>query len=331
MALVLLAVSCTQGGPSAVRNGLPSQAASPARTGDLPGSPVSFSCRLPISYSISIGASPTESAFIAFPSTSITVDPTGKGGGYFDRAFSRWLPVTREAVSPDGKHYAYVNLGDPDIFYVHVVDVVSGIDHALLEDANAAGISFSPFVLDYAAEGIYISQGFESAGGGLWLVNPTTGSIGQVSTVGRVLASAGGGIFWTGEINPADPNPVNTRSSRGTLPNQIDRLDLKTGSLTPWLYLPGSGLSVAGTDLRGRLLIVAEHAGDDPAAELLIANDATSHRLIQKWDVVYGFRGGIADSHGVWFGSPVGIYLYSDALGLQKVSAHPGSPANGCF
>jgi hypothetical protein len=33
----------------------------------------------------------------------------------------------------------------------------------------------------------------------------------------------------------------------------------------------------------------------------------------------------------VWFGSPQGIYLYSDAGGLQKVSDQPGYPANGCF
>jgi hypothetical protein len=39
----------------------------------------------------------------------------------------------------------------------------------------------------------------------------------------------------------------------------------------------------------------------------------------------------IADSHGVWFGGPQGIYLYSDAGGLKKVSNQPGYPSNGCF
>jgi hypothetical protein len=39
----------------------------------------------------------------------------------------------------------------------------------------------------------------------------------------------------------------------------------------------------------------------------------------------------IPDGHGVWFGGPQGIFLYSDAKGLQKVSDQPGYPANGCF
>jgi hypothetical protein len=39
----------------------------------------------------------------------------------------------------------------------------------------------------------------------------------------------------------------------------------------------------------------------------------------------------IADKHGIWFGGPDGIYLYSEARGLQKVSSQPGNPANGCF
>ena len=39
----------------------------------------------------------------------------------------------------------------------------------------------------------------------------------------------------------------------------------------------------------------------------------------------------ITDSHGVWFGSQQGIYLYSSSGGLQKVSNQPGYPANGCL
>jgi hypothetical protein len=345
LVLVLLTVACNQGGQSAVRNGTPSQAASSARTGDtgpsdLPLSSVSFSCRLPIAQGPSTSMAgafyPSESAFMAFPSTAVTIDPTGNGGGYFDRAFSRWLPVGRNAVAPDGKHYAYTSLSDQGIFYVHVVDVAGGGDRAIQATSNASGISFPPVVVDYASEGIYLSEAFEHPLGGLWLLDPTTGSIRSISTVRdgvSVMVGAGGGIFWASEINRADPNPVNTESSRGILPNQIDRLDLNTGSLTPWLYMPGSGLSVAGIDLQGRPLIAAEPAGDDyAAAELLIAIDATSHRLIQKGEVVYRrFGNGIADSHGVWFGNDAGIYLYSDALGLQKVSDHSGSPANGCF
>ncbi|HEX7265317.1 MAG TPA: hypothetical protein VF383_14170, partial [Candidatus Dormibacteraeota bacterium] len=36
-------------------------------------------------------------------------------------------------------------------------------------------------------------------------------------------------------------------------------------------------------------------------------------------------RGGpIADSHGIWFGSSAGIYLYSPGVGMRKVSDQAG-------
>ena len=332
------AVSPTQASPTPGQS--PDTTPSPT-PGDLPLSQVSFSCRLPISYSTSIGTYPSESAFISFPSTAKAIDPAGKGAGYFDRAFSRWLPVTREAVSPDGKHYAYLSFGDQGIFFVHVVDVATGTDHAFREDANAVAITFTPSVLDFAAEGIYLLHGFERVMPGMWLVDPNTGAIRLVSDAGGIQVSGGGGIFWIGDINPADPHPVNTASSSGTLPDQIDRLDLKTGSLTPWLYMPGYGLRVLGVDSQARPLIgavlgiIAPAPHSDPidhsASELLLALGADSQRSIDKGAVVDALVGGIADAHGFWFGSLQGLYFYSDASGLQKVSNQPGFPANGCF
>jgi len=41
--------------------------------------------------------------------------------------------------------------------------------------------------------------------------------------------------------------------------------------------------------------------------------------------------GPITDANGIWFGSSHGIYLFTSAGGLQKVSDQPGYPANGCF
>jgi hypothetical protein len=60
---------------------------------------------------------------------------------------------------------------------------------------------------------------------------------------------------------------------------------------------------------------------------LLPTKQKTIHKGPLAWTLVYP----IADSHGIWFGSQQGIYLYSDNIGLQKVSDQPGCPANGCF
>jgi len=343
--LVVLTVACTQSGQAAVKSSpSPVQSFSPAQSpspvpGDLPLSRVAFSCRLPISFSTSLGGLPNQSAFIAFPAASVTIDISGKGGSYFDRAFSRWLTVGREAVSPDGAHYAYTELGDQGVFYVHVVDVLTGKDRALRE--SGSGFNFPPSVFDYASEGIYIVQAFERIQAGLWLVDPTTGSMRQVSDVSGLQLSAGGAVFWTGEVNPADHNPVVTGSSAGTLADQIDRLDIRSGGKVTWLYRPGAGLVIVGLDVQGHPLIHASVGNpqappktdpiDHSATELLVARDPTSQKTIYKGALAETLSSPVADSHGVWFGSAQGIYLYSDANGLQKVSNQPGYPANGCF
>jgi hypothetical protein len=325
--------------PSPIQSATASPQPSPTPVADLPLTKVDFSCRLPLSISVSGAGIPTENGFVSFPSGALTIDPAGKGGAYFDRAFSRWLPVARDAVAPDGAHYAYVDLGDQGIFNVHVVDVRTGTDHILRE--KGTGFSFQPFVLDYASEGIYIGQGFERIQPGLWLVTPSTGVIRKVSNINGLQVGAGGGVFWSGEFNPADPNPIQVPSSAGTLADQIDRVDIRSGSQVAWLYRPGKGVTVVGLDIHGRPLIAVYSAQaqvppktdpiDHSASELLIALDSKTQRTIYKGQLVESLSGAISDSHGVWFGSPQGIYLYSDARGLQKVSDQLGSPANGCF
>ena len=133
-----------------------------------------------------------------------------------------------------------------------------------------------------------------------------------------------------------------TASSVGILPNQITRWDVKSGSRAPWLYRPGMGVDLVGVDISGRPLIIVLARGkgqgiaspdfiDSSASELLIGLNSTSQRSIYKGPIAQTLTRPIADSHGIWFGSQQGIYLYSEAKGLQKVSNQPGNPANGCF
>src|SRR5258708_28412258 len=133
--------------PSPSRNPIP---------GDLPLSSVSFTCRLPIFNSHDPSA--VKNAFISFPSRSVTIDPSGNGGFFFDRAFSKWLPVRREAVSPDGTHYASVL---PDlkqgVSIVQIVDVASGRE-AGLPDHRAADFGTPADVFDHPAGGHHPGQ-----------------------------------------------------------------------------------------------------------------------------------------------------------------------------
>jgi hypothetical protein len=328
--LVVLMVACTQSGQSAVKSPTPAPVSSPSPAtspspvpGDLPVSQVSFSCRLPIYLQTGYEGSPDFSrkgAFITFPAATMTIDPKGKGGGYFDLAFNRWLPVTRESVSPDGTHYAYA---DNDL--LHVVDVVGGKERTFSLSAIGAN-----YVFDYGSDGIFMTFGFEGLHG-LWLVDPVTGSSHQLPGISSPQVSGGSGVVWVGEVNPADPSPINTGTSVGILEDQIIRVDVKSSSRIPWLYRPGTGLSVLAIDGRGYPLIALKRDWRDPVTELLIAPDTTTQRTIYKGPLVGTWGVGIADSHGVWFGSPQGIYFYSETGGLQKVSNQPGFLANGCF
>jgi|ERR1700682_2815626 len=334
-ALILLTLACGQSGqPAAKSSASPVAVASPSPIpGDLALSRLSFSCRLPIVIPPSADghAHPATDAFLAFPSTSVTADPTGNGGLSYDRAFSKWVPVAREAVSPDGTHYAFGDLNPQAQFVIHIVDIASGQEHTFPINAGAAGFDVQPFVFDFAAEGIYLGQAFEGSVPGLWLFDPATGSIRQVTKV-SVEVNAGRGIFWFDVLNPADPNPV--KSYMRILPNQIWRLELKSGHQVIWFDRPGTGVAVIGIDAHDRPLIRAVHEGHtalDPTAELLLSLDDAKQQSIYKGAIAAYLSGGITDEHGVWFGSPQGIYLYSDSGGLQKVSDQPGSPANGCF
>src|SRR6266849_8298725 len=159
-------------------------------------------------------------------------------------------------------------------------------------------------------------------------INSVTGSSRELPGISSPQASGGGGVIWAGEVNPADPKPINTTSSAGILPDQVTRFDVKSGAWTPWLYRPGVGLGVSGLDVHGHPLIEEVNKWMDIATnELLIAPDTRTEKTIYKGPLVGTFGASIADSHSVWFGSGQGIYLYSDANGLQKVAKQPGYPA----
>ena len=332
-AVILGLVACTETGPpagkapgtpaasSAEPTGKGVPAATPPTTLDLRLSFFPSSCKLPIT----IGGS--QQAFLTFPEDQLTF--AGKGsGGYYDLAYSRWLPVPRDAVAPDGRHYAMVDLGDGTAFTVHIVDVATGKDTKLQVPSDE--FNFPPDVLDYAAEGIYLENGFEHRQAGLWLLDPATGAVRQLSN-DWVPVAIDHGYVWTEVLNPADPDPVNTASSAGILPNEIDRIDLKTGARTTWVYRPGTGVSIVGFDTAGRPLMVSSKWGLDLEAMLFLALDPGSQLNLFQGDLAQTLGGGIDDAHGMWLGSSQGIYLYSAAGGLQKVSNQPGMPANGCF
>jgi hypothetical protein len=179
-------------------------------------------------------------------------------------------------------------------------------------------------ILDYATEGIYLITEY-GAYIGLWLMDPATGAITRVANLLNVQGSAGSNVFWVGTINPSDPHPVG-----GVAPDQLDRLSLVDGSRFTWLNRPGSAVYFLGEDLGGHPILAAS-TQDGTTEILLVLAPGIDQTILPSWDKLTTISNPISDNHGTWFGSPGGIYLYTEANGLQGVSTQPGYPANGCF
>jgi hypothetical protein len=296
-----------------------------------PSGPLGFSCRLPLFTETSSANPKPQVGFLSVPDGSVTLGPapaTPAGNAsafYYDRAYSRWLPVGREAVSPDGRHYAYISYPAVPRGILTVVDVGTGAVRTF--DATPAQSQLFYVVLDFAKEGIYLAVGYiEGPISGLWLMDPNTGAIRQVADLFDIRAIAGS-VVWLGSLNPADPNPM---GGLGVSPDSVDSFDIVAGSRKAWLYLPGQGVGVLAVDLAGHPIVQAGDSNNDVEL-LLLTSPGTADKIFQgPYTELPGLGRPIADSHGVWFGSSNGIYLDSTAVGLRKVSDRAGYPGNGC-
>jgi hypothetical protein len=244
---------------------------------------------------------------------------------YFDQAFKRWLPVSRQAVSPDGAHYAYTDrplLSRPDSqarATLHVVAVKTGVDVSF-----DGGDWSNPYaVLDYAAEGIYLitDTGVYT---GIWLMDPTTGVVNRIASLSNVQGRAAPNVFWVGSINPNDPNSI-----AGAAPDQLDKVNLADDSQTAWFYRPGNSVHFVAEDVAGHPIILVSPVSG--AEYLLVLAPGISRSIFTFGDKRPDLSNAIADKHGIWFGSTDGIYLYTESHGLVKVSNQPGYPSNGCI
>jgi hypothetical protein len=338
LTLVFLLCACGTAPPllgnaSAARSIQPS-AAPP--TSPSPLSASRLSCRLPITVP---GGQTRSGGFVNLPAGTFTPDPSSLAVNsilqpgrefvdqtyalYFDRAFSRWLPVNRKAVSPDGTHYAFTDRpigtawSPTTRITLHVVEVRT--DRQVTFDAGDG--SDPLIVLDYAANGIYLTTfGYH----GLWLVNPRNGDTNRLAELSLVQGSAGDGFFWVGAVNPNDPHPI-----AGAAADELDLLNLADGTRVPWLYLPGTSVHFVAQDVNRHPVVITSTVEINSVQLLYLPGPGISRTIPQTNDLP-NISDPLSDLHGVWFGASDGIYLYSEAGALRKVSSQPGLPANGC-
>ena len=316
----------------------------------LPTGPLGFSCKLPIYRLDSKTPSQSQVGFLSLPDGNVTlqpaptlpagsvvtVDQTGPkplypSAFYYDRAVSTWVPVAGGAVSPDGSHYAYMSFPAVDRGVMNIVNVANG--SVRTHPATYVFDLARYVVLDYAKEGIYLGNAYEGLGG-VSLMDPDSGAIRDAGPYYfyPVMVVAGSAV-WFGSANPADPNPAPGGIAAAS--DSVDFYDFISGSQTPWLYLPGTSVQVVAVDAAGHpLVLVTQGFSDSENAELLLLTSpgAAQQILHGTWaELSNTFGSFIADRHGVWFGSAAGIYLYSPAVGMLKVSDQAGYPGNGCI
>lgn len=305
----------------------PTASTSPLPTPSVSPTAQPLSCRLPVS-----GYSGGTGGFVVLPGGAYTPDPASavrlpaagsSPGSTYDRGQGKWLPVPRDWVAPDGHQYAFLEqLQYPGGGggYLHIVDVASGGDRRVPYDhgASASRTNESWGLLGYEPEGVYLFS-FHSGGyPSLWLVD-SGGSFRQVGTAFNWQWVGSGGAWGIPAGNPQGA--------------PLQRHDIASGANTTWIQRAGLTPTMLGLDGDGRAVILL---GNDVVSELWLVDSrggATKIHSAPGWTSAGGLRAlgpAVSDSHGLWFGTSLGIFLYTRDGGVTKASDASGRIAGTC-
>lgn len=347
MLVVLLTAACaSQPAPAALVTPTTEHSGSPASSDrsanpSSPSNAIALACRLPITWDVNTTQGFVRKAgFLMFPEQVVLEDQSApSSGAFYDRAFGRWLPVYREAVSYDGTRYAYAtgNAFQGTNGSLHVVDLRTGADTTIFSG------NFVYRVIEFAPEGIYLTaQAPEGRSRGLWLQNPSGGAVRLISST-VIDPWFSGGAAWAEDFDTTDPSPA-PGGLEGPM-NRLVRIDLQTGATTPWFSWFGADVYLDGVDYQGNPFVgVGRSQGPNATDELeelwLITSPGAGRRLFvgpasQSWPI----RLAAIDSHGVWFNggsyqtSPGTIWLYiGGAIRIvATVNLNDVTIAGGCI
>jgi hypothetical protein len=341
---------------SATHDAGASPTSSATATTSVPG--LTFTCRLPVVQPLPAGSALFQTAFVDFPNGTVTVDQNGAFEQHnelytsvafphlsglswpsWDQTISRWVPAEQEAISPDGARYAYAIAGSDypqtNLHPVaHLIDIATGADKILTLPA------LDPFytwgVASFTTDGIYLRKlPYEGTSPpGLWLLDPTTGSV-QLVARDSALGSPQAGATWVNAVDPADRSALRDSYSGTLLPDKVVRQDLKSGATVIWIYRPGRSVHLLGLDQRGHpfVLVASGQSSADSVELWLVSAPGSGQRLSSSSDV-FDLSALVGDGHAVWFSGGFsgssGVFVYTPAGGFQKIPGLTGQVAGQC-
>jgi hypothetical protein len=175
--------------------------------------------------------------FTLAPETVTNLPPEQISGWTYSQVLGHWLPVRRQAVSPDGTQYAYVQY-TLSAQVIHVVDGRTKADRVLVDSKDLDWPNWQ-------TDGIYVDHHLIGSdfGRGLARVDVTTGSVTEIPvpplTGGHSDWTVAGGVAWATDWTPGLP-------AQFGLNNRLQRYDLTTGHLATWFYDPNKNIALNG-------------------------------------------------------------------------------------
>jgi len=315
----------------AVDSASPTEATTSAVSVAATPAPQGITCTIPV-------VTGTDAGWVTFPGGTYKSDPKANvslprgPSGFplsksYDKSFGRWLPVPRDDISPNGKHYAYADLPAVDNSPVHVVDLPSGANHAFNPGPPPADSSW--LAVDYETEGVYLEVQPNGPGalGGLWLLDPSNGNVRQIDGTHSWQYISGGAAWGTTDaLTGHGPGPG----------SRLVRMDLKTGVIASWYKRTDIEFTVAGADGSGHPILTVWKYQTPQLLLITGANSATILMTAPGTSVpsLSNYIHPVTDTHGIWFGDSAGsISLYTPAMGIKKmaqVGTADVTAAGGC-
>jgi len=302
-----------------------------------PRSPLAnpFICRLPVMWFASDPRVDGKTGFASFPEGSLTtgIAALPKPAPFtlsftYDDAVAEWLPVAREAVAPDGLHYAIATYDPPpagskeaigSTGSIMVIDAMTGAARVVYHGAPTFA------VVEYRDEAnLFLGRYSAALGGagstGLYLVDPAGGKPALVRGSDIQLDSGGwrvlnGGGAWGTQFSGGDAQWSG---------NQLVRLDLATGVVTLWAQVATDhALAILGFYDDGLVLLSSSlsvyDSGQSSDTSLYVVTGAGHQTPVFETDGLGPSPFGITDTHGVWMGGSGGVWLYQKDNGFVRV------------